>query len=349
MQARNYALVFFAGLADTATSPPVGGVRNSGGRVALAAVVPCTDSKFGGGPGVALRDVNAGLSRHALASTWLDRIGAARPHGRARELYKGPGWTASLDLVVTLQAADAQLQWRIMSAGYGLLTPDTPVVRYSATFLAGHPDSVPGVGSDAGAAVDWWERVNRLRGEPQPVLALAREADGLLIAASAPYVDAVAPELLAVARHTPTVVFSAGRPRNPEVAALVPRFDRRLREGHDPFVRGGDVGFNQRVATRCVEHLGADVVDRARVEGVLADAMDREGPMRHDRRVATDAAVMAFIDAALTSDPSASRTALLRRWRDQGRACEQRRFGVLYERVVAERDGQLTLGEAAYG
>ena len=315
----------------------------------LAAVVPCTDSKFGVGPGVALRDLDLGLPREELASTWLDRIATARSQGSARELYKGPGWTASLDLIATLEATDAQVDWRILSAGYGLLGPEEPVARYSATFLAGHPDSVPGVGVDSQAAVDWWERINRLRGGPQPVLALARKADGLVVAASAPYVDAVTPELVAAARHTPTVVFCAGRPRDPEVAALVPRFDRRLREGDDPFVRGGDVGFNQRIATRVVETLGPEVVDRARVDEVLAGAMDREGPVRYGRQVASDAAVMAFIAAALAGDPSLSRTALLRRWRDGGRACEQRRFGVLYERVVAERDGQLTLGEAACG
>jgi hypothetical protein len=317
--------------------------------VGLAAVVPCTDSKFGAGPGVALRDLDLGLPREELTGKWLDRLAAAPTYGRASDLYKGPGWAASLNLVASLQATDAQVEWRILSAGYSLLHPDAPVARYSATFLAGHPDSVPGVGVDAHAAVGWWERVNRLRGEPQALLALTQGADGLLIAASALYVDAVTPELLAAARRIPTVVFCAGRPRDSEVAALVPRFDRRLREGADPFVGGGDVGFNQRVAARVAELLGPGVVDRARVDEVLAAAMDRDGPVRHGRQVASDGAVMAFIGAALVTDPKASRTALLRRWREGGRACEQRRFGSLYERVVEESNGQLTLGEAACG
>ena len=315
----------------------------------LVAVVPCTDSKFGSVPGVAIRDLDPVVPRDEFAAQWLNRISTTSPHGKANDLYKGPGWAASLSLVDALQATRAEVEWRILSAGYGLLHPETQVTRYSATFLAGHPDSVPGVGIDAAAAVDWWALINRLRGESQPLLTLAKRADGLLVAASASYVDAVTPEILAAARHVPTVVFCSGRPRDPAVTDLAPQFDRRLREGIDPFVRGGDVGFNQRVATRVVEVLGTAAVDRGRVDEVLAEAMDREGPVRHGRQVANDAMVMAFIEAALMSDPSVSRTALLRRWREGGRACEQRRFGVLYERVVAERDGQLTLGEATCG
>jgi len=317
--------------------------------VQLAAVVPCTDSKFGAGPGVALREIDRLLPREHFAEEWVDRIATAPPHGRAGDLYKGPGWAASLSLVTALQATETHVEWRIVSAGYGLLHPDDQVARYSATFLAGNPDSVPGVGADADATVDWWTSVNRLRGAPQPLLHLAQAVDGLLIAASAPYVDAMTPGILAAADRVPTVVFCAGRPRHPGVAALAPRFDRRLREGGDPFVRGGDVGFNQRVAAKVVELLGLAVIDRARVDEVLAGAMDREGPLRHERQVASDATVMAFIGAALTSDPSVSRTALLRRWRDKGRACEQGRFRVLYERVVEERRGQLSLEEADCG
>jgi hypothetical protein len=173
--------------------------------------------------------------------------------------------------------------------------------------------------------------------------------DGLVVAASAPYVDAIGEEVAAAAQQVPTVVFCAGRPQDPEVAVLAPRFDRRLREGDVPFVRGGDVGFNQRVAAKVVELLGPAVIDHVQVDQVLARAMDREGPIRHERQVASDATVMAFINAALTSDPSASRTALLRRWRERGRACEQGRFRALFERVMAERNEQLMLGEAACG
>ena len=315
----------------------------------LAAVVPCTDSKSGAGPLRALGALDEPRRREELAGRWIDYLAAAPYTSTARNLYKGPGWIASLRMVDAVQAMGAQVVWRIISAGYGLLRPDEQVTRYSATFLAGHTDSVPGAGADADAAGAWWTLINRLRGQPQPLVELAEEVDGLVVAASAPYVDAVSGELVEAAQRVPTVVFCAGRPKDLAVAALAPQFDRRLREGDDPFVRGGDVGFNQRVATRCVELLGADVVDRARVEEVLAVAMDREGPVRHGRQVASDATVMAFIDAALTSDPKASRTALLRRWRERGRACEQGRFGVLYERVVAERSGQLTLGEAASG
>ena len=315
----------------------------------IGVIVPCTDSKAGGGLQAAVRDLDEGLTTMAAAERWIALLDASKPLSSARNLYKGPGWAASLRLVATVQEVGAEVEWRIMSAGYGLLQPDAQVTRYSATFAVGQSDSVPGSARLVDAPGVWWAEINRRRGQDKPLIRLASEVDGLVVAASAPYVAAISAELLVVSKQVPTVVFCAGRPRDAEVAALAPRFDRRLREGVDPFVRGGDVGFNQRVATRVVEVLGTAAVDRGRVDEVLAEAMDREGPVRHGRQVANDAMVMAFIEAALMSDPSVSRTALLRRWREGGRACEQRRFGVLYERVVAERDGQLTLGEATCG
>ena len=315
----------------------------------LGGVVPCTNGKSAGSVHAAGRDLDPSASVRDAADRWHGLLAAAPPCCPARDLYKGPGWVASLGLVAALHGTGCEVDWRIVSAGYGLLRPEELVTRYAATFLAGHPDSLPGVADGAEASGAWWTLINEARRQPQPVLQFADQVDGLIVAASATYVDAIGHELIAAARLAPTVVFCAGRPKDPAVAGLAPRFDRRLREGDDPFVGGGDVGFNQRVATRCVEVLGPDVVDQARVEELLTEAMDREGPVHHTRRVASDSTVMAFIDAALTVDPSASRTALLRRWRDRGRACEQARFGALYGRVIEERDEQLTLGEAACG
>ena len=315
----------------------------------VAAVVPCTGGKVGDGPGVALRDVDPGLSTGERAVRWMDRAVAAPPLGAARDVYKGPGWSAGLQLIAALKAATSKVEWRIISAGYGLLRPEDHVARYSATFLAAHEDSVHGTVGGENVAGDWWAAINRLRGQPQPLVKLASEVDGLVFAASASYVDAVAEELVRAADRVPTVVFCAGRPRDRDVAPLAPPFDRRLREGPEPFVQGGDVGFNQRVATRVVELLGTTVVDRPQVEELLTAAMDREQAVRYKRRVASDAEVMAFIAEALASDPSASRTGLLRQWRDAGGACEQRRFGGLYELVVEENMAQLRPEETTCG
>jgi hypothetical protein len=315
----------------------------------LGAVVPCTNSKSGPTVHAAARNIDHDLPIPEAADRWRSRLTTAPQSNIARGLYKGPGWVASLRLVDALQATGAEVSWRIISAGYGLLHPEEQVTTYSATFLAGHADSVPGAASGANASLTWWNEVNRLRGQAQPLVRLASEVNGLVVTASAPYIDAIAAELTAAAQQVPTVVFCAGRPQDRTVAELAPRFDRRLREGADPFVRGGDVGFNQRVAAKVVDLLGPAVLDRVRVDEVLALAMDRAGPVRYGRQVASDATVMAFIDAALKADPSSSRTALLRRWRDRGRACEQSRFGALYERVVAERSRQLAFGEAACG
>jgi hypothetical protein len=59
---------------------------------------------------------------------------------------------------------------------------------------------------------------------------------------------------------------------------------------------------------------------------------------KYERVPMTDRQVVAFVREALRREPSLSRTQALRLLRDQGRACEQRRFAALFMEAWLEHD-----------
>jgi hypothetical protein len=67
----------------------------------------------------------------------------------------------------------------------------------------------------------------------------------------------------------------------------------------------------------------------------VTDTLDRllaQQPalLRLDRRRRSDGELATFIRNRLRSDPSLSRSRLLREFRDDGNACEQSRFGLVF-------------------
>jgi hypothetical protein len=308
--------------------------------VRIGVVVPCTESKRASSPGQRLRDIAPGPQR---AARWLTAAGNDPHRVPAQSLYKGVGWRASADLIRTAELL-GEAEALIVSAGYGALQATEEIGNYSATFVPGHADSIvrENAGDIAAGNEKWWTELNELRGDAGPVATLATNVDALFVAASARYIDALGDDLAAATTMVPTIIFSAGRPRDERLYAFAPRFDRRLREGATPFVRANDQSLNQRVAAAVIARLGEGAVDPTTVRNLLGSAMDRPPPVRHERRVVSDAAITRFIERSLRADPRATKSVLLRRWRDAGRACEQRRFGRLFDGVRAAHPEEVT-------
>jgi len=77
--------------------------------------------------------------------------------------------------------------------------------------------------------------------------------------------------------------------------------------------------------------LAAGVIDHDDMAESLAKLLtDQAALPRYSRRAATDAEVRQFIRDRLMADHTATRTRLLREFRDDHRACEQGRFAALF-------------------
>jgi hypothetical protein len=300
----------------------------------MGIVVPCTDSKRSSTPPVRLRNFDA-TDRSARVRHWVAALqSTTRGVTPAARLYKGVGWAASDDLLAAPHQLGLEAESLIVSAGHGTVRPTDRIANYSATFLPRSPDSVPLTGSTDPTEENraWWREINGHHGSDTPLTELAASVDGLIVAASAVYIDALGDDLAAAVGQTPTVIYCSGTPRHSAVEAYAPNFDRRLREGNDPFVEANDQSLNQRVAEAALRALGKRACEVEVVQELLAVQRDRRPrPIRHDRQASTDEEIARFIAGQLERDPFVSKSSLLRRWRDEGKACEQRRFGRLYE------------------
>jgi hypothetical protein len=299
----------------------------------MLVVVACTDSKtLAPSPERQLR--NYGGDSGDLVERWRAALHADGPRIAAKDLYKGGYWAA-------VRAAADVVGWSavsIVSAGRGLVRPDDKVSAYSATFSAGHADSIPGAGDAAGSGT-WW---SRLGGEERLMALIEREKpDGLVCALPASYLRPLEPVLeKACGRFSPARIAILGQPRSSSLKSFAVPVDARA-------VRrvGGAAG---QVAARVLAWAAqAGTFDGAwdvRTIRVAVKELVHDGdPGLYPARVPmTDPEIRAWIGSCLDSPaPPTSASTALRSLRESGRACEEKRFRALFREVSGERAGVL--------
>jgi hypothetical protein len=310
----------------------------------IAVAVPCTDRKRGGRPEpeAMLRNVPVDLPVAERAGQWVDQLLRARgrgSHPTLADLYVGPGWTASLQLIAGVTEA---LRWDgeglVVSAGLGLQRLGDRAAgwpRYSATFASGHPDSVTISSADpARSSVEWWSMLGRSEALGGTTFAeLASSLEAVLVVASAPYLRAASEDLMAAHRRGMKVVaFTSSTQRLDDLDEVLVRIDARARSVVPASDARATADFVAHVATVLREDLLDVTSARAFVERTLEG---RVAPPRPRGATAQPEEVRDFIEAELRKDVTVPKGRLLRRWRDGGRAFEQKRFGALYDEVAS--------------
>lgn len=279
------------------------------------------------------------------ASAWLDRLRAGDGEVvPALDLYAGDHWSVIRELPDAGEWGGVEVRLWICSAGYGLIPADAGVLPYSATFSAGHPDSVhaPGVVSRGEAHRRWWRALAEWKGPvpdaPRTLRALAaREPEvAVMVVASPSYLDPLMADLreAAAALRDPEslMVVSGGAGALAGLERQQVPFDARLQAQ----LGGAMMSLNARVAR---EVLSSRTELRASAVAGAIQALARDLPeFRYPERVRqTDEQVRAYLHGELSASPEARWTPLHRKLRDQlGLACEQKRFRGLWEKVRAE-------------
>jgi hypothetical protein len=281
------------------------------------------------------------------AVNWIDRLSTNRnSQTAASELYCGEYWSVVRSLSSIARDSAVKPSIWICSAGYGLISPQSQICSYSATFSPYESDSVTrGFNAHARkvAAQLWWRSISGWSGpsgnELRSFTAIARKYPNvpLLVVASPDYLQAIEQDLISTAltfsRPDLLLIVSAGMRTFGTLTNHLLPCDARLQS-----CLGGTRGtLNIRIARRLLQYMGRSYISLDRQKAQLRRLLSKQAPIQqYHRRVVTDEQVRKFIGLELNRNGSASRSLLLKKFRNSGRACEQSRFADLYTEVVMD-------------
>ena len=312
----------------------------------LIILTNCSERKRNNAQSIHLSDFRGSLGQKAkcwcrlLARPSEDRISAI-------ERYQGDHWVASLGLVRKAEKTGWETDLWVASAGYGLIPGHAPILPYAATFAGNHPDSV-GAGTTyypKEASREWWCYLSQwdgpVPGTPRTLEELATQNPDAawLVLMSPTYLEALSEDLLA-ARAQMTrperLLVVSGTP-GPGNLGLVRHWIPALEVCRGP-LGGGCSSLNARVAGHLAalyspEQWSSDII-QPQMNLWMASLPPLDRPAR---RSITDREALAFIRKRRREESTTSHSALLRELRDQGLACEQKRFRGLFQSLNASK------------
>jgi hypothetical protein len=266
---------------------------------------------------------------------------------RAEDMYSGDHWSIARSIPNENARRNLAVRLWICSAGYGLISPDTLIKPYRATFSKGQDDYVAvGLMLDdpEQASRQWWDRVcsSALQHPigPRSIAELAEQFGNvpMLVVMSADYLAAIRDDLRRAVSlpyfKTHLSIISSGTPGDHPLWQ-----DHLLPSGADlaGSVGGTLTSLNIRVARRVLQKLDGAQPD-TETFARLCRSIKRKPLDVPRRREMTDQEIGQFVSSWLRKHPGTSKTPLLTALRRSGRACEQSRFGRIYSSVVtAER------------
>jgi hypothetical protein len=282
----------------------------------LTIVVTCTDRKSLMVP--EQRRLRSLSPSSPSLSTWTQRIDSAERVVPLRTLYQGDAWSQLPRLEEAARGAGFEPTTYVASAGLGLRRVSAVGPAYGATFTPNQPDSIPGPVEQQRA---WWDGLNEWNGSRGEI----PDGTPTLFVLSQRYADVLAP-LVAKAAVANSVLVVGGS------SAVAPSLrlpaNAKLRSA-----LGGTLGaLNMRTAVAWMERLTEPTLDspgHRAVWNTWAESVGRDEEYR--RTPLGDDEVLEAVRLIRTEQPAISRTRALRMLRDNGFACEQKRFAQLFE------------------
>jgi hypothetical protein len=290
----------------------------------LTVVVNCTDRKSQ----VPASDLRLRTLPSTDADTrfdvWRGRVERAQAISRLIDLYQGEAWQQVLGLMKDAANTGADVTLLVASAGLGLRDAHTRGPAYSATFTNGHPDSV--VSARVGMR-DWWKRLSTFDTSHALSETVGKR---VLLVLSESYARAMDDDLTGLAARGGDLLLIGGARTIPGLPRLPA--DRSLRRE----LGGTTSSLTLRMARAWLSRRSQAALHSIEDEAAwLKWGQSVSHTEHYGRSPMTDAQLSSLIRKLKSEDPELSATRALRQVRDAGIACEQKRFGQLFQQAIA--------------
>jgi len=257
---------------------------------------------------------------------------------KAIDLYRGNSWSIIRKLHEHPKHGKKFRLW-IVSAGRGLISADTLVTPYAATFADGHADSVKPARLQNCTTGDWWNKLIQWRRQERHEVASISDIakhfpdQPLLIAISKEYLSATHDDIIAARNQLSSsdkmVIICTGAEKVGEAMENFLPCDARF-ENHFHCCRAD---LNARLLDSIVKSYRPSEILASKLRASYARKLNKMPKTAHPKRDRFgDQDLEAFIMFNLL-EQSVSYSALLKRLRSEGCGCEQKRFRKLFKKI----------------
>ena len=310
----------------------------------LNIIVSCTKRKNQPIPArLMLRSVRK-VSLDDRCTDWIERLSSNENKTPATNLYSGDHWKVAQSFKALGEQKGYKVRLWVCSAGYGLITSECTISPYSATFSPNNPDSVSkkiNGGFSNNELCLWWEKLSNWQGPgtnnlPRTLEELNSEnpKSFIWVVASNEYLCSLSTDILNLTKSIKTPerfsIFSAGTNSFPEIAPHLLPLDARLQN-----LVGGTMGsLNVRIARNALESVNKTGPSFVALKNRFDKLLQQQPALKsYNRKIMTDDEVKNYIQKNIRENPSVNFSPLLRAFRDNGFACEYKRFSKLFSQL----------------
>lgn len=307
-------------------------------------VVSCSKRKrFNNNAAPSIRQIK-NLAPEDRFSEWIDILQSCMdPPQLAESVYIGDHWSVARGLVANCNQTGKNLQLWVCSAGYGLISSRCKIIPYNATFLRRCDVSVSQDDSYEDFTKSnqfWWNRLSKWEGpalgQPRSIAELARTFPKcpLMVVGSRDYMEALYPDLQETLKNlidpSLLIIISTELRNLAGLNSNIIPCDSRMQ----PLLGGALVSINIRMAKRIIEENEYDYLKAHILVQKYKHLLNLLPPLSTPKRIISDNyTVTEFIVESLRLNPNCTHSALLKRYRETGFACEQSRFRKLFLEV----------------
>lgn len=274
---------------------------------------------------------NPDMSLDNVIQIWNNTINKkAGPVFKAKELYKGGAWQASLDTNTTL-STKYKTDLYVASAGYGLIHAETEICSYDSTFSSSTINSITKFvkGSSKTANIKWWNAINSF-----PISSFPEESY-FFIVLPRNYLFATQDMIknLIDKFNKNVFIFVANKHSVPScMEQNIIKFDSRF--------NNFKTGILSNMLQRAVLWISNEIVENnlSLSHSELQNHIEQEMQKHKSfvmpiREKLTEKEIREKIKNMILNDHIPSATKGLKLFRSNGYACEQKRFGQLFKEV----------------